>query len=257
MTKLGVLGVGDLTDKMIRGLARSGSIATQIFLSPRNQDKAEALARDLQCTALSSNQDVVDAADVVLIGVRPAHLADLAQQVTFKPLQPLISVAGGVSIEELRGLFGDRDCSRAMLSYAAEINRSTVAVYPGDSMAAQLFSPLGTVVPLATEREFELATVSACMNGWFYFLIHELQQWLTQKGAPPERAKALVFSSVEDCVAYSRYKASTPIDELGRSIATPGTYTAAGLEVLGQHEGYVAWRAACEHVFRQLVQGQH
>lgn len=217
MIKLGVLGVGDLTDKMIRGLARSGSVATQIFLSPRNQDKADALAKDLQCTVLSSNQDIVDAADVVLIGVRPAHLADPAPQVTLKPLQPLISVVGGVSMEELRGLSGDRDCSRAMLSYAAEINRSTVAVYPGDTMAAQLLSPLGTVVPPATEREFELATVGACMNGWFYFLIHELQRWLTQKGVPPESAKALVFSSVQDCVAYSRYKASTPIDELGRS----------------------------------------
>jgi pyrroline-5-carboxylate reductase len=256
MIKLGVLGVGDLTAKMIRGLGRSGSVVTQIFLSPRNQDKADALARDLQCTAMSSNQEVVDAADVVLIGVRPAHLAELAQQVTLKPLQPLISVVGGVSMENLRWLFGDRDYSRAMLSYASEINRSTVAVYPAASTAAQLLSPLGTVVPLETEREFELATVSACMNGWFYFLIHELQQWLTQKGVPSERARALVFSSVEDCVAYSRYKASTPIDELGRSIATPGTYTAAGLEVLGQHEGYAAWRTACEYVFKQVVHGQ-
>ncbi|HXZ08447.1 MAG TPA: NAD(P)-binding domain-containing protein, partial [Paraburkholderia sp.] len=166
MIKLGVLGVGDLTDRMIRGLARSRSIATQIFLSPRNQDKATALASDLHCTALSSNQDVVDAADVVLVGVRPAHLADLAQQVSLKPRQPLVSVVSGISTDELRRLFGDRDCSRAMLSYASEINRSTVAVYPADSMATQLFSPLGTVVPLATEREFELATVSACMNGW-------------------------------------------------------------------------------------------
>lgn len=256
MIRLGVLGVGYLTDKMIRGLSRSGGVATQVFLSPRNHDKAAALASDLQCTAMSSNQDVVDAADVVLIGVRPAALAELAQQVALKPSQPLISVAGGVSTADLRRLFGERDCSRAMLSYASEINRSTVAVYPAASLAAQLLAPLGTVVPLATEREFELATVSACMNGWFYFLVHELQQWLTEKGVSSEQARALVFSGVEDCVAYSRHKASTPIDELGRSIATPGTYTAAGLETLAQHGGYTAWRAACDTVFKMLVQEQ-
>jgi pyrroline-5-carboxylate reductase len=142
------------------------------------------------------------------------------------------------------------------LSYASEINRSTVAVYPAKSLAAQLLSPLGNLVPLATEREFELALVSACMNGWFYFLIHDLQQWLTQKGLPQERARELVFSSVEDCVAYSRYKSSTPIDELGRSIATPGTFTAGGLEVLTQRGGDAAWRAACEYVFAQLALSQ-
>jgi pyrroline-5-carboxylate reductase len=256
MIKLGVLGVGDLTEKMIRGLSHSDGAVTQIFLSPRNQDKANALARDLGCTLMSTNQAVVDAADVVLIGVRPAQLPELGQQVTLKPLQPLISVVAGIPVSDLHRLFGTRDCSRAMLSYASEINRSTVAVYPVESMAAQLLSPLGNLVPLATEREFELALVSACMNGWFYFLIHDLQQWLTQKGLPQERARELVFSSVEDCAAYSRYKSSTPIDELGRTIATPGTFTAGGLEVLTQRGGDAAWRAACEYVFAQLALSQ-
>lgn len=252
MTRLGVLGVGDLTEKMIRGLCHGDSAVTQIFLSPRNQDKAQALARDLECIVMSTNQDVVDAADVVLIGVRPAQLPELARQITLKPLQPLVSVVAGVSVSDLNLQFGTRDCSRAMLSYASEINRSTVAVYPAHSMAAQLFSSLGNTVPLATEREFELAMVGACMNGWFYFLVHELQQWLTQKGLPPERARELVLSSVEDCVAYSRYRTSTPIDELGRSIATPGTFTAGGLDVLRQQGGDAAWRAACEYVFNAL-----
>ena len=112
-------------------------------------------------------------------------------------------------------------------------------------------------VPLATERDFELALVSACMKGWFYFLIHELQQWLTEKGLPSERAREWVFSCVEDCVAYSRYKTSTPIDELGRSIATPGTFTARGLEVLSQQGGEAAWKAAREYVFNQLTPSQH
>ncbi|MBN3755278.1 NAD(P)-binding domain-containing protein [Paraburkholderia sp. Tr-20389] len=253
MIKLGVLGVGDLTDKMIRGLSRDGSAAIQLLLSPRNEGKAAALAKDLDCMVMASNQDVVNDADVVLVGVRPAHLAELARQVTLKPLQPLISVVAGVSIEDLSRLFGNRDYSRVMMSYAAEINRSTVAVHPANSKGAQLFAPLGNVVNLETEREFELAMIAACMNGWFYFLIHELQQWLTQNGMPPEAARALVFSSVEDCVAYSRYKSSTPIDELGLSIATPGTYTAGGRDLLIENGGYAAWKAACDHVFNQLA----
>ncbi|MEM5344630.1 NAD(P)-binding domain-containing protein [Paraburkholderia azotifigens] len=253
MIKLGVLGVGDLTDKMIRGLSRKGSGAIQFLLSPRNEVKAAALAKDPGCTVMSSNQDVVDGADVVLVGVRPAHLAELAQHVSLKPFQPLVSVVAGVSTKDLSRLFGDRDYSRVMLSCAAEINRSTVAVYPANSKAAQLFAPLGNVVNLETEREFELGMIAACMNGWFYFLVHELQQWLTEKGMPLESARALVFSSVEDCVAYARYKSSTPIDVLGQSIATPGTYTAGGRDVLIEHDGYAAWRAACDHVFNQLV----
>jgi len=31
-------------------------------------------------------------------------------------------------------------------------------------------------VVVQDEPSFELATVAACMNGWFYFLLHDLQQ---------------------------------------------------------------------------------
>jgi pyrroline-5-carboxylate reductase len=43
MKSLGILGVGDLTEKVIQGLRRSGYRAP-IYLCPRNQHRAESLA---------------------------------------------------------------------------------------------------------------------------------------------------------------------------------------------------------------------
>ncbi|SPB17191.1 Pyrroline-5-carboxylate reductase [Caballeronia novacaledonica] len=256
MIKLGVLGVGDLTEKMIRGWHRASSDAT-FLLSPRSRARAESLARDIGCKLMRDNQEVADAADVVLIGVRPGQLDELAQEIRLKPDVPLISVVSGVPAGDLQRMFGARECTRAMLSLAAEINRSTVAIYPADSAMAPLLAALGNPVPLATEREFELATVGACMNGWFYFLLHDLQQWFVQKGFAPEDARQLVLSGVEDCVAYSRYKSSSEIGEIGSSIATAGTYTAQGLDVLQKLGANAAWQAACEHVFEQLTPKEH
>ncbi|KXV16802.1 hypothetical protein CR51_00495 [Caballeronia megalochromosomata] len=251
MIRLGVLGVGDLTEKMIRGLHRSGSDTT-FLLSPRSRARAESLAQDIGCELMRDNQAVADAADVILVGVRPAQLGELAQEIVLKPGVPLISVVSGVPVSDLQRMFGAREYTRAMLSLASEINRSTVAVYPASSAAAQLLAVLGNPVLLATEREFELATVGACMNGWFYFLLHDLQQWFVQKGFAPDDARQLVLSSVEDCVAYARYKSPSGMGEIGSSIATPGTYTAQGLDVLDKLGGNAAWKAACEHVFDQL-----
>ena len=255
MTKLGVLGVGDLTEKMVRGLHRAHSDVT-VLLSPRGRERAEGLSRELGCALLPSNQAVADESDVVLIGVRPGQLEALAREVTLKPGQPLISVVTGVPASDLQRLFGARECCRAMLSGASEINRSTVAVFPAESIAARLLSSLGNTVPLDTEREFELATVAACMNGWFYFLIHELQQWFVDKGVSPDRARDLALSSAEDCIAYSRYRASSSIGDIGASIATPGTFTAQGMEVLNQLGANSAWRAACDRVFENLMSKQ-
>lgn len=252
MIRLGILGVGDLTEKMVRGLLRDTG-EREVLLSPRNREKAQALAREGACRVMSDNQAVVDAADVVLVGVRPAELAALAQEVVLRHDQTLISVISGVSVGELQRLFGVDRCVRAMLSYAAEINRSTVAIYPADADAQALLHPLGNLISVASEIEFELATVSACMNGWFYFLLHDLQHWLIEKGLSPERARALVLSSIDDCVAYARHRDALPIRDLGRSIATPGTFTEQGLEMLGLHQANAAWNAACEVVFDALL----
>lgn len=254
MTTLGILGVGDLSEKMVRGLVHGGQLAgSAIYVSPRNGKKATALAQKYGCVLQSSNQAVADVADVLLVCVRPAQLEELANEVVLRAGQPLISVVAGVTVNQLAGLFGDRDISRVMLSYASEINQSTVAVFPAQSVAEQLLSTLGTLVRLNTERDFELATIGACMNGWVYFLIDEMQQWLARKGLPSEAARQLVLSSVADSAAYSRFRIETPIGELGVSIATPGTYTAKGLQVLLQRGGLDAWLAACETVFKQLA----
>lgn len=254
MIRLGILGVGDLTEKMVRGLLHDTS-GIEILLSPRSREKTQALAQEHGCRVMADNQAVVDAADVLLVGVRPAQLAELAREVTPRCDQTLISVVSGVSVGELQRLFGIDRCVRAMLSYAAEINRSTVALYPSDADAQALLRPLGNLIALASETEFELATVSACMNGWFYFLLHDLQHWLVEKGLPSGHARALVLSSVDDCVAYARHRDALPIRDLGRSIATPGTFTEQGLEMLGLHQANAAWNAACEVVFDALLAG--
>jgi len=253
--KLGVIGVGDLTEKMLRGLYRAGH-ELQVHLSPRNKERGEKLALELGCVPQQSNQAVVDASDVLLIGVRPAQLNELAQQVQLRPEQALVSVVIGVPVAELQTLFGIADCSRAMLSGAAEINRSSVAVYPSGSMAEQLLAPLGQLIVLDSEREFELATVGACINGWSYFLLQELQQWMQHKGLPTERARALVLSAFEDSVAYARHRSDVSAGDIGRSIALPHTFTAQGLAVLQQHGAPAAWVDACEQVFEGLLQAK-
>jgi pyrroline-5-carboxylate reductase len=252
MIKLGVLGVGDLTEKMLRGLYRAKS-DMGVLLSPRNRERAGRLATEFGHELMPSNQAVIDASDVVLIGVRPAQLEALADEVRLKPDQALMSVVAGVSVDELAQRFGARPISRAMLSQASEINRSTVAVFPPQSMAAQLFASLGNLVPLESEREFEMAMVGACANGWFYFLIDELQRWFMRQGMSEDNARNLALSSVEDCVAYSRFNASSNPGDIGASFALPGTYTWRGLDVLKERGAYAAWSAASDHVFEALM----
>jgi len=252
MHSLGILGVGELTEKVVIGLRRSG-FDGPILLSPRNAQRATLLVREHACEVLASNQAVVDQAELLILGVRPHSLGELAGEVRLRPGQRLVSLAAGVSLGQLASAFPGGLCVRAMLSYAAQYNQSTVVVCPPDALTTQYLGPLGKLVVLRGEPEFELATVAACMNGWFYFLLHDLQQWLMDKGLPAAEARALVLGNLQDCVASAGQQPGYTLKALGQAIATPGTFTADGLEVLMHQPVSATWGAACEVVLDGLL----
>lgn len=252
MRPIGVLGVGDLIVKVVRGLRRGGYSAP-IYLSPRNLEKAQVLASEFDCVVMPDNQSVVDAAPILLLGIRPGDLEALARSVDVSPEHRLVSVVAGVCHRELQRVFGSAKSIRMMLSLAAETNNATVVLNPPNAEIEALFSSLGTVVLVEQETQFELATVTACMNGWFYFLLHDLHRWVTEKGLDPDQGRKLVLGSLSDCIAYAGRHEGWSFADLGNSIATSGTYTALGLEMLGLHQANAAWSAACEVVLDALL----
>ncbi|MBA1190906.1 NAD(P)-binding domain-containing protein [Pseudomonas entomophila] len=252
MDTLGILGVGELTETVVRGLRRSGYTGA-IVLSPRNAERAAILAEQQGCRVLASNQAVVDAADLLILGVRPDALETIAAQVHLREGQPLVSLLAGVNLARLHAAFPTARCLRAMLSYAAQYTATTVALCPPDDQARSVLEPLGTLVAMADEPAFELATVAACMNGWFYFLLNGLQGWFAEQGLPSEQARALVLGNLEDCLTSVRAQPERSLQALGDAIATPGTFTAQGLAVLQAHPSALNWNAAFEQVLAGLV----
>ncbi|WP_312934239.1 NAD(P)-binding domain-containing protein [Pseudomonas sp.] len=253
MHSIGIVGVGDLTEKIVIGLRTSG-YEGRILLSPRNADKARVLAEQHRCDVLHNNQAVVDDAEAVIIGVRPEQVAALAKDITLRPEQPLLSLLAGVSAHDLKALFPQARCLRVMLSYTAQYNHSTVVIHPPEPTLHPLLARLGTLVPMEDEAAFDVATVAACMNGWFYFLAHGLQQWLGDQGLDPAQARTLALSNMQDCIVSAQHSPHTSLKSMGEAIATPGTYTAAGLEVLERKGGVSAWKEASEHVLSRLLQ---
>lgn len=252
MQNIGVLGVGALTEKVVRGLRRSGYNGA-IRLSPRNQRRAQALSDESGCQVMPDNQSVIDHSDILILGVRPDVVATLAEEVTLASGKTLISLVAGMKLAELAQHFPGAQVVRVMLSYAAEINSTTVVIYPHNDLVQQCMAPLGTSILMDDEGAFELATVAACMNGWFYFWLEDLQQWFVDQGMSETQAKQLVLSNMQDCLASAKHQPDAGLAAMGRAIASPGTFTDRGVELLRKHEVSRPWSTACDATLQWLT----
>ncbi len=98
-TPLGILGTGHLASYTVAGL-RNNAGNIDIILSPRNRTVARNLAKKYDCEIASSNQDVIDRSNYILLAVRPHQLGDLLDGLVFESAELVISAIAGMSIKQ-------------------------------------------------------------------------------------------------------------------------------------------------------------
>lgn len=245
MKRTGILEVDALTEKLVRGLFLAAPDA-QVFLVSGNNERARKLERESPCWTLDTYQDVINEADVIITGVDRHVLDKIANQVQLRSTQTLVSLVPGLPSQSLRKLFRHTDCVRLMLTFAAEINKSSVILTAADQEVQRLFSLLGPLTVLPDESDFDLATVNLCLSSGFYFLAEGLQCWLTAKGMADDTARQLVLNGLKNCAEYASYHTSVNLGDLGRDMSSAAPMVLHGIEVLAQMRALNPWRAASD-----------
>ena len=245
-SKLGFIGAGHLASYTIAGLRRAGD-QRDIILSPRNAEKAQQLSSQYNCSVAASNQAVVDAADIVILAVRPPHALAVLSELTLRPEQCLISVVAGITVSQLRGAVqGDAEICRSLIVSSAAYNQGAVSLYPDNATAQQLLDCLGEVVTLDTEKDFDLSLAAMCANGWMYKLVEALEQPMLGAGMPASAARKLVVQSIVGTMAHIDNEPDMNLQQVTQGIATDGTYTKLGLDILRQQDAFQPWQDAIQ-----------
>ncbi|WP_028301385.1 NAD(P)-binding domain-containing protein [Oceanospirillum beijerinckii] len=285
---LGILGVGHLASYTIKGLRRGESnhskggshskddhsedngnkdikrsqrdnIASSgnlnIILSPRGAKTAAELAKSCDCQIAANNQAVIEHSDIVLLAVRPDNLNDLLKGLNFKTNQLVISAMAGVTLDQLREFPSLQACQlvRVLPSTSAEVCSGPIPLYPAHPIAEQLFGQIGKVVTLPCEDLFDITLSHACLHGWSYFLIQQLIDWSCAQGMDEMTARQMVAYSISSAVDFAEAKPNLSYGEIGRSIATEGTFTQRGIERIKARGGLQSW----EDAMQSMLDDQH
>jgi len=253
MKRFGFIGVGELALYTIRGV-RQGGYNETILLSPRNRQKADLLAGQYACEVMTDNQAVVDNCNCVVIATRPADCLQTLAELSFKPGQLLISVVAGIEIARLRTVLpGTLDVVRAMPVSSAEVGASPTLIYPDNSTTREFFDYCGNAIAVDDEDYFTQGSVLACVYCWFFELFETLIQATEGQQLPRPMSAQLVMGMARGAAELALARADVPPADIAESIATDGTFSKLGLDLLQQQEAFEPWQQACELLQKQLA----
>ena len=212
----GVIGVGALATALVTGLCSSND-APEIVLSPRNAERGAALAdRFASVRVAADNQAVLDAADVVLLCVRPQDAEAVLGPLRFRAEHVVISAMAGVQVDPLVAP-AERVTRVTPLPSVAE-RAGITPIHPPEPTARALFERLGEAIELEDLDAFEAFSATTATIAAHFAYLDAIAGWLTSRGVDPAVATRYVAAAFAGLTVDS----GEPFSHLAADHATRG-----------------------------------
>ena len=242
--KIGFIGAGNMGSVLIRGLIQSGDVnKADIFVSDANKNRLTEITDACGVEAVESNIELVNKADIVVIGVKPHHVDALLDEIsqTSRAGQIFVSIVAGTPVDKfLSRLNPESGVIRVMPNTPASVLAGAAAIYvasrniPDEDLAriVTIFVCTGKLVPIYDEALMDAVTgLSGSGPAYVFLAIEALTDAGVQQGIPRKEASLLAAQTVYGAAKMLLETGKSPV-ELKDMVTTPGGTTAAGLRML-------------------------
>jgi pyrroline-5-carboxylate reductase len=245
LPRITILGTGSMGGAILTGLTAPGvGVEGRIRVTNRTVDKAAALESDLVesyalATTPEANRLAVRGARLVIIGVKPAMVADLLREIAddLEPDAIVISVAAGVTIATMEAIVPVA-VLRAMPNTPALVSRAVTGIAGGSRSSAEdlalaraLFETVGTVLEIPESRIDALSTISGSGPAYVFYLIEQLTRTAIDLGFTAEEAATMVNGTFLGAAELLAAHDVAP-GELRRRVTSPKGTTERAIAVL-------------------------
>jgi pyrroline-5-carboxylate reductase len=222
MTQLGFVGSGNMARALAIGLGDPA------LFTDSGSGHAAALAKRLGGEAVATNHELAQRADVIVLAHKPAQLAAIAPELAGAKV--VLSLLGGVTLDQLEASLPGAEITRAMPNTAVEVREGVSCVCGADGLD-ELLARVGLVLRLP-ERLMDAATAVSGVAPAYVSLIAEA--WVDAavgQGIPAAQAAELVCASLAGAAALLEERGMDTL-AVRREVTSPGGMTARGLRVL-------------------------
>ncbi|KSU78535.1 pyrroline-5-carboxylate reductase [Pseudarthrobacter enclensis] len=211
--RIAFLGCGSMNEAILGGLVEAGTNPADIVATVRRAERAAELAERYHgITAIAgeeepdNNRQAAKGSDVVILGVKPVGIADMAREISpaLSPGTVVVSVAAAVSIAQLEAaLPPGQPVIRTMPNTPSRLGRGVISVSPGTHCTPEqlqavkdLMQGAGTVVEVPEEQVDALSAISGSGPAYAFYLAEAMASAGEELGLDRELAVLLARETV-------------------------------------------------------------
>jgi pyrroline-5-carboxylate reductase len=239
MTSLGIIGFGNMGEAMISGV-REQHPELRINVSEKIEPRRKLAVDTYGASDFTDNPAGLFAeSEAVIIAIKPQDIPEAAKLLKKHSAgKQIISIAAGMSLERISGLFDTTMVSRFMPSLAASVGKSVTAVCFTEEcdpsfqeLAFQVAESVGLALEVPEYLIPSIIGISGSGIAFVYEFIQALSLAGVKEGIKFDSSLTVALDVLEGAVSTLRESGLTP-GELVTRVCSPGGTTIEGIESL-------------------------
>lgn len=239
MTRIAVLGGGQIGEALVSGLVSAGYDAADIVVTNRRSERGEELHGTYGVTVTSDNAQAIEGAEYIFACVKPYAIVELLDGLDISQDAVVVSMAAGLTLDTLEEAAGDGvPVVRVMPNTPMLVGKGMCTCAGGQHVSEEqlggvvkLLQAVGEVAVIE-EKHIDAATALAGSAPAYYFLVTEaLIDAGVQLGLTRDVAEKLATRTAQGAGTMMTESGKDPV-ALRAGVTSPGGTTAAALREL-------------------------
>ena len=265
--RVALIGAGNMGGPVGRTMLDAGVRPENLQVVNSSAESSERAADELGATAAASRTEAVREADVVVLGVKPYQILDLAAELRDDLLEGAIvlSLAAGITLAQIQeALSEDTSVVRAMPNTPISVGEGAVGLMRGDAVSDEehalvhaLFSRAGVAVDITEEQVHAFIGAAGSLSAFVFAIIEAMTDEAVRLGLKRDLAASLVQQTVRGAATMLTESGTHPA-VAKNGVSSPGGTTVQGLAALereGVRSGVAAAMAAAADASRAMTKG--
>ena len=251
-TKIGIIGTGIIASAIVTGFCAKKT-GHKFFLSPRNAEKAAALASEFsEVTVCASNQEVIDKAEWVFICLLKKDFGALAL-LKFRKEQKVVNISAEMKLPDLKNTIGETEILAHVIPLPfIRAAFGPLLVFPETAEVGELFAPVSDVYFAHKQADVQTLQIVTGLMSPYNMLLNEIVKFSDEQGIAHDVSTAFLCSLFSSLCKRAASIPNCDLAELAHEM-TPGGYNEQAMNELLENGAIGAWRTALDKLLARLT----